>query len=203
MESDAPSARRLIIVAIACEAALGVLAVCIGWFLPRTPLEQIGWNASGVGNGLVATVPLVVGLLLAVWFPIGPLARLEGVVRQLVGPLFGSASIWELAAVSAAAGWGEELLFRGLIQSGVEQFSGRPWLGLVAASIVFGAAHPITRDYAILAAVIGGYLGWLLLVTDNLLVPVIAHAAYDFVALVYFQRGAEIAVPGTESADGS
>ena len=36
-----------------------------------------------------------------------------------------------------------------------------------------------------LAGLIGIYLGWLLAATDNLLVPIVAHAAYDFLALVY------------------
>lgn len=203
MESDAPSSRRLVAIAIVCEAALGVLALGVGWFLARPPLDQISWTTTGIGYGLAATAPLVAGLFVAIWFPVGPIARLEGVVRQLVGPLFGGATIWELLAVSAAAGWGEEMLFRGLIQSGIEQFSGRPWLGLIVAGVLFGAAHPITRTYAVMAAVIGAYLGWLLLVTDNLLVPIIAHGTYDFVALIYFQRDAETKVSGTESANSS
>ena len=188
MQSDVPSPRRLVAIAIACEAALGVIALGVGWFLERPPLAQISWTVTGVGYGLAATAPLVVGLLLAIWFPAGPIARLEGIVRQLVTPLFGGATIWELMAVSTAAGWGEEMLFRGLIQSGLAQLSGQPWLAVAIASGVFGAVHPITRTYVVMAAVIGAYLGWLLLFTDNLLVPIIAHATYDFVALVYFQR---------------
>ena len=32
------------------------------------------------------------------------------------------------------------------------------------------------------------YLGWLWLASDNLLVPIVTHAAYDFAALVYLLR---------------
>jgi membrane protease YdiL (CAAX protease family) len=39
---------------------------------------------------------------------------------------------------------------------------------------------------AILAAVIGVYLGLLRIWTGNLLTPVICHVVYDFAALVYF-----------------
>ena len=61
--------------------------------------------------------------------------------------------------------------------------------GLLAASVLFGLAHPITPAYAVLAAMIGVYLGWLWLAFDkNLLVPITAHALYDFLALIYLVR---------------
>jgi len=46
----------------------------------------------------------------------------------------------------------------------------------------------ITWTYALFAAFIGAYLGWLWIWTGNLLTPMITHADYDFVALVYFFR---------------
>ena len=61
-------------------------------------------------------------------------------------------------------------------------------LALVLASVVFGAAHLLTWTYAIIAAFIGAYLGLLWIWTGNLLTPMITHAVYDFVALVYFCR---------------
>jgi membrane protease YdiL (CAAX protease family) len=42
--------------------------------------------------------------------------------------------------------------------------------------------------YLVLAGLIGLYLGGIWLATGNLLVPIIAHAMYDFVALVYFVK---------------
>jgi uncharacterized protein len=53
---------------------------------------------------------------------------------------------------------------------------------------VFGAAHLLTWTYAIIAAFIGAYLGLLWIWTGNLMTPMITHAVYDFVALVYFLR---------------
>jgi membrane protease YdiL (CAAX protease family) len=40
----------------------------------------------------------------------------------------------------------------------------------------------------IIAALIGLYSGLLWIWTGNLITPMITHAAYDFVALVYFLR---------------
>jgi hypothetical protein len=62
-------------------------------------------------------------------------------------------------------------------------------LGLVVASLAFGAAHLISLTYAILAAFVGAYLGLLWIWTGNLLTPMVTHAAYGFVALVYILRG--------------
>jgi hypothetical protein len=45
--------------------------------------------------------------------------------------------------------------------------------------------HAVTVTYAVLATAVGAYLGWLALTTGNLLVPMIAHGLYDFVASVY------------------
>ncbi|MEI6785094.1 MAG: CPBP family glutamic-type intramembrane protease [Verrucomicrobiota bacterium] len=44
------------------------------------------------------------------------------------------------------------------------------------------------RTYAIVAALLGVYLGLLWMWTGNLLTPMITHAVYDFATLVYFLR---------------
>jgi membrane protease YdiL (CAAX protease family) len=40
----------------------------------------------------------------------------------------------------------------------------------------------------VLAALIGLYLGWLWLAWGNLLLPIITHGSYDFLALWYLLR---------------
>jgi len=47
------------------------------------------------------------------------------------------------------------------------------------------ALHTITPAYALLAALIGLYLGGIWMATDNLLVPITIHAVYDFLVLLY------------------
>ena len=102
-------------------------------------------------------------------------------------PLFGNWSIVQLAIISLCAGISEEAFFRGAIQGSLADRFGLV-MALVLASMAFGAAHLITWTYAIIAAFIGAYLGLLWIWTGNLLTPMITHAAYDFVALVYFLR---------------
>jgi membrane protease YdiL (CAAX protease family) len=59
---------------------------------------------------------------------------------------------------------------------------------VLVASAAFGLAHFLTATYAALAAVAGLYLGTLFLLQGNLVVPIVAHALYDFVALLYLVR---------------
>ena len=194
MPSEADGSRAILRAAFAIEGGLGVIALAIGMFLARRPLDQIQWTAAGAGLGLLAACPMLFALWLMTRWPVGPLAQLDALVRRLVVPLFRQSATWELLVVSAMAGFGEELLFRGVAQTGIEQLTGSPWLAIVAAAAIFGLAHPISVTYAVLAGVIGLYLGWLLLASENLLVPIVAHAAYDFLALEYLlyrERGTE------------
>jgi membrane protease YdiL (CAAX protease family) len=46
----------------------------------------------------------------------------------------------------------------------------------------------ITPTYALLAALCGLYLGVLMVLADNLVVVVVPHALYDFIALLYITR---------------
>ena len=63
------------------------------------------------------------------------------------------------------------------------------WWAVLLAGVFFGLLHAVTPTYAVLAGAIGVYLGVLWYYTDNLLVVVVAHASYDFLALLYLMRG--------------
>jgi len=105
--------------------------------------------------------------------------------------MFAGASVLQLAAVALAAGFGEELLFRGLLQTELARLIGGPHsslVGLALASAVFGVCHWLDRTYAFLATLAGAYFGWLLLAAGNLWTPIVAHAMYDFLALAYLVR---------------
>jgi membrane protease YdiL (CAAX protease family) len=112
---------------------------------------------------------------------------LELIEIQLA-PHLRQCSLWELALISLAAGVGEELLFRGVMQTALARWSGSTAVGVGLASLAFGAVHAVSLTYLVLAGLIGVYLGWLFLATDNLAPPILAHAIYDFAALVYLLR---------------
>jgi membrane protease YdiL (CAAX protease family) len=132
-----------------------------------------------------------VALVLMERFPIGPLRGLREMTSEVILRMFGGASIAQLAAVAVAAGIGEELLFRGLVQAGVSRFFG-VGVGVIAASVLFGVCHWLNTTYAVLAVLAGAYFGLWLVASGNILTPVVAHAAYDFLALVYLVRPASL-----------
>ena len=188
MEVEGVARRTVLGLTIALEGGLGLLALAVGWFLARPPLEQLTVHAVAAGQGLLGAVPLLAAAWWMFHWPIGPLRPMEKLVRDYVVPLFRNCTTWDLLLISAAAGIGEELLFRGVVQTGVVELSGSVMLGVIAGAVVFGLAHPITVTYVVLVGLIGIYLGWLQIATDNLLVPIVTHAAYDFFALVYLLR---------------
>lgn len=155
------------------ESALGVCGWALGawrgidWtVLLQARPEAVLW---GVGGGL-ALVGLHLGLLL----PGGarnPLYRTiyRPLVRML-RPHIRGVRTTSLVLLALASGMGEEMLFRGWLQAEV---------GLVGASLLFGAAHVWSREalpYGLYAAAMGGLLGGLLVVTHSLWAPILAHA---------------------------
>jgi len=195
MDADVSEPRALLRMAILAEGGLGLVAMILGWFMARPPWQQVAWTAPAVGYGLLAALPLLVALLLVTRYPVGPFKGLRDFVDQFLVPMFDGSTIGQMLLISIVAGIGEELLFRGFLQSWIEQISGLPWLALAIASIVFGLAHAMSVTYAVLAGAIGAYLGWLLMASDNLVVPMVTHAAYDFAALVYLTGRKETTLP--------
>lgn len=187
MQRDRSEPGQITAIAVVFEGGLGLAACAAGWLFAYDPTRSFRLEAAAAGWGLAATVPLLGGLAVLLGVRWRPFVRLRRIVNRLVIPLLAECSLWQLAVISLAAGVGEELLFRGLIQGGLSGWTGEA-AALVAASLLFGLAHPITQTYVVLAALIGLYLGGLWLVTGNLLAPIVAHAAYDFCALVLLIR---------------
>lgn len=136
-------------------------------------------------------MPLLLGLWLLDHYPVGPLRELKQLSTDLLNQLFAPLPLWQLFVLSAGAGLGEELLFRGVLQGGLERFlpgAGQPLVAWLLASVLFGLCHWLSATYACLAAMVGGYLGGLYLVTGGLAAPILTHGLYDFIALVYITR---------------
>ena len=188
---DLPPPPHFALLAAAFEGGLVVVALALGWLVGQKPLESFRWTPADAGWGVAATLPPLVLLWLCLKCPLRPTKQLVRVVDTQLLPLFRDCHIFDLAVISVLAGLGEEMLFRGVIQQAVaDAVSGQagPWIGLAVAAILFGLAHRITTAYAVLAGLLGLYLGGVWLITDNLLVPIMAHALYDFLALVYLVR---------------
>lgn len=101
-----------------------------------------------------------------------------------VSPLLAEIPPKEMVLLSVVAGFGEEALFRGVIQ---------PFSGIWLASLLFAVIHVLRWDSDGIKMILfympfGLLLGGLYLLTDNLWGCCVAHTLYDLVALWWIQR---------------
>lgn len=197
MQNTQPEPQNLAPMAAAFEASLAIVAIAVGWLVGVEPLQTLAWSPQALAVGAAASAPLFLLLWLIVRYPWGPLGQLRKTVDDLLGSMFRDATWADLALVSLMAGIGEEVLFRGVVQTAAQQWMHSPGAALVVAGILFGLMHSVTRTYAIMAGLVGIYLGWLWLATGNLLTPIATHAIYDFGALCYLRRTSHHQPPQT------
>jgi membrane protease YdiL (CAAX protease family) len=114
------------------------------------------------------------------------------VAEKNLSELLNNCSVFQMIALSLAAGVGEEMLFRGWLQGTlVEQW--QPTFGatgvciaIALSSAVFGFAHPLSRGYIAIAFLLGLVLGGFAWCCNNVLIAIMAHATYDAVLMLVF-----------------
>jgi len=88
-------------------------------------------------------------------------------------------------ALGGIAGIGEEMLFRGIMQTWLMDHFGM-LVSLLLSSLIFGAFHAVTPMYAFLTFVGSLYFGALYIASqDNLAIPIVCHAVYDVGVLMW------------------
>jgi membrane protease YdiL (CAAX protease family) len=175
------SSSRLLVIALVGEGLL--TGVALAWIRLRGLGVEAGDPMAGLGLGLGAAVllALVNYAVLRLAPAIQPVRAIRRVYREMLRPLFATVRPLEIVGVSLAAGVGEELLFRGAVQA---EF------GLAIASVLFGLAHIGGRSsvvFGLWVAVMGFGLGGLAHAAGGLLAPIVAHAAYDAMAISFIR----------------
>lgn len=129
----------------------------------------------GLGAGLIFVA--FTWLLSRCW---APMRMLESEFRSALGPL----SVAQIVQIALLSGLSEEVFFRGVLQ---------PWIGLWAATLIFGAVHFVPhrayRPWAFFALVAGVGFGFLLEWTGSLLAPIVAHITVNGLNLLVIVRG--------------
>lgn len=93
------------------------------------------------------------------------------------------------AWVSLTAGFAEEVVFRGFLVRAVEAASGSILVGVVVAAAVFGVSHRYQGwAGAARAGVLGAILAAPLLVIDSIVPAILAHAALDLLAGLWWRE---------------
>jgi membrane protease YdiL (CAAX protease family) len=173
---------------LALQGGVLLLALVLDMAFGLRMLDDLAFSLSALNWGIVATIPLLLGVWLLGRMGWAWVAELQQFMLEIIVPLFRKTPAGVLFAVSLLAGVGEELLFRGVIQGGLDGVIGNV-PALVVASVVFGAMHALSRAYFLVATAMGFYLGWLYLATGNLLIPVVVHFLYDWIVLRYYLKG--------------
>jgi membrane protease YdiL (CAAX protease family) len=187
---------HLLWVGLLVEGGLFLLGLLIGWFGfydKNQPLHTIDWEflqTAGIW-GVAALLPMLIYLaVFQLWTP--PFIKpMKEFVDSKLKPMFESCSIFELLLLSIMAGFGEEIFFRWCLQGGItstlEPNFGTTYaivVGILVASWLFGLCHWVNATYGISTMLVGLYLGWTMIFTNNWLVPAITHTLFDFVALI-------------------
>jgi len=181
--------------AVAVEGGHIIVAWGLGWLFAQPPLGRVHLVWPALGWGIVATLPPLVAVWCCTRSRWRPFVQLMRDVNGKLVPAFARCTLLELALISILAGVGEEALFRGFIQSALASWVS-PWWALALTSVLFGLGHLITPAYALLAGLLGLYLGTLALVYDNLLLVMTVHGLYDFLALIYLTKRPQTAGAG-------
>ena len=178
---------NIILVSLAVEGLL--VGIFLLWLYHRAtvlPSPTLLPTVQDVLLGLGYCVPLfIVNLLL-----FGPLSQRFSFLHscyefkdRVVRPLAAELDYRTGLFVAICAGVGEELFFRGVLAN---EF------GIIISSVLFSLMHfgPAVLKFRLVATiyfVIGIYFGWIYADTGSLWVPIIAHAAYDYAALLYMR----------------
>ncbi len=182
------------------EAALIAVAVVLGWLSGINPFAYLHFSEQAILFGILGTIPLFLLFLLLERITAESVVTIRRFLLETLAPALHPYHWADLFILAAIAGTSEEVLFRGVIQPWMETSWGIA-AGLVGSNIIFGLVHAITPLYAVLATLVGIYLG---LALDyggerNLLTPIIIHWLYDFLAFLALMRSyRESLMPGND-----
>jgi len=173
--------------AVLFQASLIPLAVILAWLLGQPLLAHMELTPLLPVQVLLGTAFVFACYLLLIPFGFAWARGLESKVREMLGSLFRGRSFHWALPLSILAGVGEELLFRGVIQIALSNWFNAP-VAILITALLFGLAHAITRAYFIMATLMGLYMGLIFLWSGNLLLPILIHALYDWLAISYYLR---------------
>lgn len=174
------------VLAMIFEGALGIIAILVGWLFSMYILMDLSLHFADLLFAVYSTLPLILAFFISLLIPFPSIRAIRLYIQRYLMPMFRGLGPFDLLMIALVSGIGEELLFRGLIQSGIEHYTGT-FPAIVLAGILFGFVHFITPLYVIIASILGIYLGYLYFHTGNLVVPILVHALYNYIAFLYFK----------------
>lgn len=172
-------------------AVLMALNVAIAVFLFIRAFDGVGYSISwGRHRGCIVAFSFFLFAAIAI-----PLGRAIGFIR--FAPDYAQVRNLPIVALGIFffTAWSEEFLFRGILQNLLSKSLKSEWSGLIAASVLFGAAHlpngvqwpNVNWRYGILATIAGAFYGWTWKKTESLFPSALVHAAVDVTWHFFFK----------------
>jgi uncharacterized protein len=172
-----PLSRTQILIAMAVTAVVLFGVAKLWLYLGDLSLRPIEFSAIDLGFGIVLGLGLtgLSEIIYAMWGTYRQSA--DFYLTMVLKPL----AVPDLFWLGLLPGLSEELLFRGVMLPAI----GLDPIGIVLSSLCFGVLHMTdTRQwpYAIWATLIGIILGFTMVETGNLLIPIVAHITTNIVS---------------------
>ncbi len=130
----------------------------------------------------IVVYPVCLGLLVAAKYLLEPWGLNK--THAILEALLQLGTPWRILGIFAAAvlaPLAEELYFRGLVQSVLRKWVGRPWLAILLASVFFAVVHPLNTIPSIF--VLSLALGFLYERTGRLTPCILLHCIFNSVSL--------------------
>ena len=171
------------------EAALTLLAILIGWAVDINPFASLVFNEQAIMYGVLLTLPLLLLFCAMQELPFASLQKIRALLLETLGARLYRCHWTDVLILAAIAGFSEEVLFRGVFQPWLENVTDMT-TGLLLSNVLFALVHAVTPLYAVLALLMGLYLGMSLDYGGerNLLTPIVIHGLYDFIAFIVILR---------------
>ena len=162
---------------------IGAIAFGLG-HLVKAPLADVfAWRIDDFLKGLIGAMPLVAFLYWFVQTDQPAFAKLREQQLEFFAGIGFELTVFKIVLISVSAGVFEEWLFRGVLQVWADRHVPLA-AALILTNILFGVLHWQSALYALLAGILGVYLGIVFVVTENLLAPMVAHGAYNLAAMM-------------------
>lgn len=168
------SDREIMFHLFATQIILAVISLVLGFFLFddfSSFLSVFQWNDLNIWivGGLAGLAVVLLDLTLMKLLPSKYYD--DGGLNQKI---FQNRAVWQIAVIAAMVAISEEILFRGIIQTHV---------GLVLSSLIFALIHYrylFNLFLFVNITALSFLVGYIFLVTDNLLVTIFMHFLIDF-----------------------
>jgi len=179
-----PLSRTQILIVMGVTAIILLLVAKIWQKLGDVSLLRLEFTPEAclIGLGLAGGIVAASSLIYRLW----PAYRqsADGYLELVIRPLVWPDLIW----LGLLPGLSEELLFRGVMIPAL----GLDLTAVIISSLVFGVLHLSGLQqwpYVVWAAVVGFALGYVALITGNLLIPIIAHILTNLISSSLWKLG--------------